>query len=390
MRMEGVTRVEQRLEMVQAPKRFGLTVGEVCELYEVSRQTFYVWRRRYQQEGVAGLEDRSSRPHRSPGQIPPAMESLIVEMRQAHRRRGARRIRADLLRQGRAAPARSTVHEVLIRNGLIKPEAEPPPQPLQRFERAQPNELWQLDAMDWYLADGTKVHIFSCLDDHSRYLGATRAFGAESTEAAIAVFEEAAAELGLPYSTLADRGTVFTGRTTKTVVGFERHLWAYGVFTINGRGYHPQTQGKIERFHRTVQEWLIDHGPVATLAALHAVLAAFRVDYNHERPHQALDDRTPAEVWAATTPAAPDPQGTLERRSRESLRTVAANGNLAYGQWVIGLGRVWARTKVRLVDLGHTIEIRDPSGDLIREVKPDPDRHYLGTGQPRGRRPRKV
>jgi transposase InsO family protein len=387
MRLEGVNRVEQRLDMVLAPERYGLGVSEVCSLWGVSRQTFYVWRRRYEAEGLGGLGDRSSRPTSSPGRMPSTLENRIADLRRAHPRWGPRRIRAELARQGLDPPARSTIERVLARNGLrsVAVSSAAPP---RRFVRDAPNELWQLDGKDWVLADGTEVHIISVLDDHSRYCGATVAFFDETGQAAITVFDRAVAELGLPESTLADRGSIFTGRRTNCVVAFERHVWAYGVYTINGRGYHPQTQGKIERFHRTLIEWLEDNGPYRSLRGLNRSLEAFRQDYNHQRPHQALDDTTPAQVWAATPPAGPDPQLAAQRCRRQSLHTVQPNGTITYGPWFIAIGTAWARTKVQVIDVGHIIEIHDADGQLIREVKPDRDKHYLGTGNPRGRRPR--
>lgn len=376
--------MEQRLDMVLAPERYEMKVSEVCQMWGVSRQTFYEWRRRYEDEGLSGLENRSSRPRAPAGQIPRDMERRIVEMRRDHRRWGARRIRAELRRKGLAAPARSTIERVLVRNGLLPP-VKPPTPPPQRFVRERPNELWQLDAKEWALVDGSLVQIFSCIDDCSRYCGATRAFAELSSAAAIATFDDAVAELGLPEATLADRGNVFTGRTTRSVAAFERHVWSYGVYSINGRPYHPQTQGKVERFHRTLIEWLEDNGPYCTLEDLNLSLIAFRHHYNHDRPNQALDDATPAEVRARLPHAGPDPALAAKRCRRESLRTTKANGTIEYASWTINLGVQWARTKVRIVDFGHTIEIRDSAGDLIREVKPDLTRTYLGNGRPKGR-----
>ena len=170
---------------------------------------------------------------------------------------------------------------------------------------------------------------------------------------------------------------------TTGVNEFERHLWARGVYTLNGRGHHPQTQGKIERYHRTIDEWLDDHGSFDTIDELNASLLAFRHHYNHERPHQGdgMDDRTPAEVFHAAERATINPTIAAQRCRRQAVRRTSATGNLGYGDWIIGLGRVWARTQVRVVDHGSLIEIYSADDDLIRDVKPDYSRHYLGTGK---------
>jgi hypothetical protein len=278
---------------------------------------------------------------------------------------------------------------VLHRNGLLEPDvrAEPARKPLRRFVRSQPNELWQTDVMDWPLPD-LIARIYTYLDDHSRFCVKVRAFDAETAANAITLFDDARAECGDPQGVLADRGRIYTGITTGSVGPFERHLWQLGISTHNGRGYHPQTQGKVERYHRTLIEWLTDHPP-RDLASLNRTLAKFRHDYNQERPHQSLEDQTPAEIWAASPKAVPDPAATINRRQRETVRGTSDNGNITYGQWVIALGRDWMNTKVRVVDQGDHIACYCPDGELIRRVTPDPDRHYIGTGKPRGR-PRRI
>jgi transposase InsO family protein len=388
MRFEGASPMKQRRAMLVAVEHGDLTVTEACELWEVSRQTFYVWRHRYEAEGDAGLADRSSAPRRSPGRIAPLLEGQIVDMRTAHPRWGARRIRVEMIRRGVAAvPARSTVHRALVRNGLVKAPAPTQPEAVIRFVRSKANELWQMDAKETVLRAGTAVQVISALDDCSRYCGAVEAFSALSGEAACTVFDAAASELGLPESVLCDNGAIFTGRVKHCVNLFERHVWAHGVYTLNGRSCHPQTQGKVERYHRTLNEWLTEHGPFDTIDELNTTLATFRHHYNHERPHQGngMDDQTPAEAFAAVAQAGPNPTQAAQRCRRESVRRTTPTGNIGYGEWTIGLGRVWGRTQVRVVDFGTSIEIYSADGDLIREVKPDHTRTYLGTGKPRGR-----
>lgn len=380
--------MEQRRAMLDAVERGDLTVSEACQMWGVSRETFYVWRRRRAVQGDAGLENRSSRPHRSPGRIDALLEGQIIDMRKAHLRWGARRIRAELRRRRDVVPpARSTIHQVLVRNGLIKPQREPKSAKPIRFRRSKANELWQTDATDVELTDDTVVQVVSQLDDHSRLCCELEAFPTASMQAAIEVFDVAAAELGLPESVLSDRGLIFTGIAHGCVNEFERHLWALGVYTINGRGHHPQTQGKIERYHRTLNEWIADNGPFDTIEELNTSLAAFRHHYNQERPHQGdgMEDRTPAEVFDSAERASVNPAVAATRCRRGTVRCTGTNGHIGYGDWIIGLGRAWARTQVRIVDYGSIIEIYSVDGALIRDAKPDYTRHYLGTGNPRGR-----
>jgi transposase InsO family protein len=391
MRLSGVSVRQQRLEMVTAVDR-GVSVTDICSVYGVSRQTFYKWRNRYLEEGPEGLEDRSSRPLRSAGVIASRTEARLVEMRMAHPRWGPRRLRKELELLGgyEPLPARSTIGAVLVRNGLVDRAATRAEEPATvRFERRRSNELWQMDGVEVAVA-GRVVEVITCLDDHSRLCPSLYVADAETAETVIAAFDRAAqAGYGLPYSVLSDRGGAFTGRTSGSVSQFERHLWQQGIATLNGRAYHPQTQGKVERFHRTLREWLADwqaaHGPLRDIASLEWVLELFRVDYNTRRPPQALHDRTPQERFDAAVKATPDPAATAHLRQRVTVRHTSPNGNLAYADWTIGTGRGWANTTVVITDYGSHIDLHHPDGTLIRTVKPDYTRTYLGTGKPRGR-----
>jgi transposase InsO family protein len=389
MRLEGVDVVTQRLDMVRAVEKYGLTVTEVAGLWGVSRETVHKWRKRYEAEGLDGLADRSTRPQSSPGRIEDGVEGQIVTLRTDHPRWGPRRVRTELLRRGHPAPAVSTIQVVFERNGLKRVPPPPTPAPI-RFARSRSNELWQTDAKECWLTDGTKASIISVLDDCTRYLPAIVVVAGEfSTEDAITAFDAAVADAGVPVSVLSDNGPQFTSKRHGAVSAFERHVWATGAYTLNGRGYHPQTQGKVERYHRTLGEWLEDYGPFDTIEDLDREMQTFRHHYNHERPHQAIGDRTPAEAWQVTERAVLDPAATADRRRRESLRSTDVNGTLRYSFWRIGLGTGWANTKVRVVDVGHTIEVR--AGDeLVRSVFPDESKVYLGTGRRPGRRPRPI
>lgn len=385
MRFTGVSTVKQRGDLLRAVDEGGLKVTEACRLWGISRETYYFWRRRFEAEGEAGLEDRAPTPKSMPGRMSSDLEARIVSMRTAHKRWGARRIRTELRRSGMTSPpARSTIHRVLVRNNLVN---NTPSEPVasKRFERARPGELVQTDAKEVVLTTGKKVHVVSVLDDHSRYCCAAVVRESLDCESAIAAFDAAVAECGLPYCTLADNGSYFTGRLKNSVNFFERHLWGYGVLTINGRTYHPQTQGKAERYHRTLSEWIEDHGPFETVEQLQASVDEFRHDYNNLRPHQGIGDITPAERLAQTPWMGPDPEGTADRRVRSSIRKVGSNGNLQYADWSIGLGSAWAKRSVKVVDYGHVIEVRDEDDQVVRKVEPDPDRHYLGSGKTRGR-----
>jgi transposase InsO family protein len=370
MGFEEVSKLQQRQEMIETVMQKRMTVSEACKFWGVSRDTFYVWLRRFNELGSDGLIERSSRPRTSPNKMDWRIESEIVALRKKHKRWGARRIRAELKRAGwQGVPAVSSIHIALIRNGVIATESKASPA-TKRFEREQPGELLQIDGKEVVLTTGQIVHVVSTLDDHSRYCSSAIVAESLDCESAIEAFEQAVIECGFPFSVLADRGSCFTGKTKKTVNAFERHLWGYGVITLNGRPYHPQTQGKIERYHRTLGEWLEDFGPFRTTDELQRTVDEFRHDYNHLRPNQALNDDTPAERLAMKPWKPADSSANSNLRQRSSIRISQADGRLVYGDWKFGFGKTWAKHPFEVIDFGHIIEIKDGNGDLVTKFDP--------------------
>jgi transposase InsO family protein len=264
--LRTVSLVELKLNVLFEPERSGESVAEVCRRHGISRASYYRYRERYRAEGADGLVERSRKPQGSPWQLDPGLERTICELRTRHPRWGARRIRAELARGGVGwLPAISTIHQVLKRNYLVAPRPPRRPRARKRFERESSNDLWQIDATRVLLADQTAVWVLDLVDDHARYLLGATAFEAATGAAAWAAFSAAAAEHGLPRQLLSDNGFCFTGRLHGHEVMFERRLAKTGVQLINSAPYHPETLGKLERFHRTLKEWLIDEEPAADL-----------------------------------------------------------------------------------------------------------------------------
>ncbi len=388
MALKVVTMPELRLEVLMEAERTGLTVTEICRRYGISRQTYYRYRQRYLAEGLAGLADRSRRPLHPANRIPAEVEVRIVEMRRDHPRWGARRIRTELTRAGVEAPAVSTVHQVLVRNGLVAVRPPRRGKATKRFEREIANDLWQIDATRVLLVDDTEVWVVNVLDDHSRYLLASVAGPAATGDLAWDTFEIAASRYGLPRQVLSDNGLIFTGRLHGTEVAFEVSLKDLGIELINSAPYHPQTLGKLERFHRTLKEWLEDEGPAETLEHLQELLDGFRFHYNRGRPHQGIDDATPAERYgiAPIDPDAirlPDPDGMTEPTYPPDayVRKVGATGNIGWRGKLVHVGSRYAAAHVRVVEVDQLVHIYH--GDaLIRALTIDPDRYY----QPKGGR----
>ena len=202
MALKVVSMHELRLEVLLEPERTGESVAQVCARRGISRASFYRYRRRFLEEGAEGLEPRSHRPRVSPLRITPLLEAEICELRRRHPRFGARRIRAELRRAGVAAPAISTVHQVLRRNHLVSPKRPRRRKALKRFERECSNDLWQIDATQVSLGAGDEAWVVDCLDDHARLCLCALACSSPTGDAAWSCFSAAAGAYGLPRQLL--------------------------------------------------------------------------------------------------------------------------------------------------------------------------------------------
>jgi transposase InsO family protein len=388
-----VSMKELKLEVLLEPERTGDSVLEVCRRRGLSRASFYRYRRRYLDEGPAGLEPRSRRPRASPGRIAAALEAEIVALRQRHPRWGARRIHAELARAAMEPPAVATIHRALRRNSLVP--AQPPRRRKAklRFERPLANDLWQIDGTQVELADGRAAWIVDCLDDHARFLLAAIACASPSGEAAWACFAQASSAYGLPRQLLSDNHLSFTGRLFGIEVAFQRRLARLGVELINAAPAHPQTLGKLERFQRTLKEWLAEEGAALDLEQLQLQLDRFRRHYNGERPHQGIGNQTPGERYLPGRPSAPPlPEDALCERDggraeppAAAWRKVSPSGIVRYQGLAIIVGRRHAGTHVQLLEIGHLIQIRRGE-ELVRALVPDRRKPYQTLGRPKGRR----
>jgi transposase InsO family protein len=390
--LKVVSMEELKLQVLLEPERTGETIAEVCARHGVSRASFYRYRRRYLEEGVDGLAPRSRRPRSSPAKLEPLLEARIVELRRRHPRWGARRIHAELARAGIEPPAVATIHRALRRNHLVAPQPPRRPKATRRFEREVANDLWQIDGTQVKLATGEPAWVVDCLDDHARFLLAAIACASPTGEAAWACFVQASAAYGLPRQLLSDNHSSFTGRLLGITVAFERKLAEAGVELINAAPSHPQTLGKLERFHRTLKEWLEDEGPAADLEHLQLLLDRFCSHYNDERPHQGIGNLTPAERYLPAPPG-PAPPRELEPAQAEGApayppysltRKVWDNGVVGYQRLAVNVGRRYRGATVRLLEVGELVHVY-LGEELIHVAALDRKRRYQRRGKKRRR-----
>lgn len=388
--------MEQKLAAIfTAVQRGQISVTQVCVENEISRQTYYRYQRRFRAEGLTGLTERSRAPHRRPTQTGEVMVELICKARKQLEvegwDNGAVSIRSRLLFDGFDPPSARTVHRVLVRAGMVEPDpAKRPRSSYRRFVFPASDDCWQIDAFEVELgdADASVVVVFQLLDDHSRYDLGDLAWPLETTQGAWVCVAAAIERYGLPKMVLSDNGLAFTGNRVGTHVRFEHNLAALGVKTIHSRPFHPQTNGKNERGHQTLQRWLRARPTPTNLTELQTLLEQYRVLYNH-RPHQALGGRTPLEQRALgrrTTPL-PDPDPTPLTFATSA--TIDARGYLNIQAMRVPLGREYAGRTVSTFLTGDALLvfyldylIYDATIDRRRKIQAPAHSH-------RGPRPRR-
>lgn len=367
-------------------------VADFCRRQSISRTTYYKWQKRFADGGVDGLAERSRRPRSSPGSTSLELEELIVlrrkELADEGEDHGPDPIRWALLGAGaQQVPSRATVARILGRRGLVVAAPQKRPKSsLNRFVFPRPNDCWQSDFTHYPLTDGTGAAIAGSLDDNSRLLaGIGAGVGEGTSELVWSVMVDAIAAFGVPARSLTDNGIVYSGKRRGTEVAFEANLRALGCQPICSTPGHPQTCGKIERFWQTLKKWLDAHGPYDTIEQLQAALLVFQTYYNQARPHRALKGATPAEVFAAGTPARPFdrplPAPVLIYR-----REVLSNGSVGVGTYRVNVGMPWAGHQVICIKDGDHIAIFAGSR-LLREIDADPTRFYQPAEPTRRPRP---
>jgi transposase InsO family protein len=380
--------MEARLLAACSGDRPAVPVSVLCRELEISRQTFYKYRKRFRQEGPAGLVERSRRPQSSPALITADLEDEIVRLRkELPLDNGAQTIAYHLERAGWAAPSVSTIHRALVRRGLVTPQPQKRPRSAwRRFEWPQPNDAWQIDATCWTLSSGREMWIMDILDDHSRVVTAARVATSPTSDAAWQAFCDGVDRYGLPAHVMSDNGACFTARyLSGGECEFEENLAALGIRHLLSSPAHPQTCGKLERFHQTLKRWLRTQPLARRPIHLQRQLDEFLAFYNQQRPHRALQGATPAERWNASTPAAPGEP--LKPSPRASLHTVGSTGHIAWRRYQIGVGSPLARQQVLVIARGDNLTVFGHTG-LIRRLTLDRSRRYQPSGLPPGPRRR--
>jgi transposase InsO family protein len=366
-------------------------VPEVAASYGVARSWVYELLARWRVEGEAAFEPRSRRPHTCPTAASEQTVAAVLAERDRLVARGhdagPETIHWHLKQSGMTPPSRASIARILTTHGRVVPAPKKKPKTAyHRFAAEQPNECWQSDFTHYRLADGLDVEVITWLDDHSRMALHISAHPRVTGPVVLATFRATVAQFGCPAATLTDNGMVYTVRHSAWGVrggrnAFETELATLGITQKNGRGNHPQTQGKVERFQQTLKTWLTRQAQQpATLTDLQALLDTFRDQYNHDRPHRALDRRTPAAAYTArpkATPAAEPPDRTHTRVRTDKVNngkiTLRHGGTL----YAIGIGRAHNGKPVKALIHGLNITISDATtGEILRHLTLDTTHRY--------------
>ena len=303
----------------------GCNFSQLCREYHISRTTGYEWVNRYK-DGY-DLKDRSHAPRNRPHKTSAEMEELVLELRDKQPTWGPRKLHRNLVNRGiQEVPVPSTIAAILKRNDLITPEESEKHTPWKRFVRDFPNDLWQMDYKGHFALTNTqRCHPLTILDDHSRYSLCIEAKDNERYEPTKASIERVFYEFGMPNTILCDNGPPW-GDAHGGYTVCEIWLMQLDILPIHGRVKHPQTQGKDERFHRTLKEDLILRKPMHSIEHAQQQFDDFRHCYNNERPHEALKLEVPAKIYRKSKRQYKLEPQEPEYESGRNLRKVNANG----------------------------------------------------------------
>lgn len=320
---------------------------KLCASFNISRKTGYKWLRRFSQGGESNLANLSRRPHVSPTQTAPNLEYMIVGVRQDHPEWGGRKIHAFLERRGQTPlPSPSTITEILWRHHLIDSQEAEKHVPFQRFEMAAPNQLWQMDFKGHVPLTQGRCHPLTVLDDHSRFLIGLRACPNETQSTVQGHLTRLFREYGLPDRMLMDNASPWGDSGGEPFTVLTVWLMRLGIAITHGRPYHPQTQGKDERLHRTLKAELLRHLALETIEQSQGWFDQWRLQYNTERPHEALAMDVPAEHYQPSTRTFPETIPPLEYQASEITRKVDKGGFVYFGNRRFFVGRAFWGQKV--------------------------------------------
>ena len=360
-------------------------IRAVAKDYGVSKSWVHTLITRYKQGGYDALQPHSKQPKTSPTRTPDTITNNIIRLRKELEEdgydNGPHTIAWHLTQQGLTPPSTTTIWRILTKAGFITPEPKKRPHTSYiRFEANLPNECWQADTTHWTLANGTDIEILDIIDDYSRYIINATAIHRPKASDVTNIFKKAFEEHQNPASVLTDNGAIFTAQYRNGHNALETELHNRGIIHKHSRPYHPQTCGKIERFHQTLKRALAQQPPANTIEELQQQLNIIIHRYNNHRPHRARNT-TPHNAYTTRTKAQP---GTTPPPTRFRVRTdrVDSSGRvtLRHGALLchIMIGRKHKGKHIKLYVADLNVRIITTNGEQLRHLTIDPTRRYQG------------
>ena len=344
------TVMSRRKEFVTLAQSEGVNISELCLRIGISRKTGYKWLRRYLEGGDEGLRDLSKRPRQSPSRTSPEIEQLVVDLRREHPTKGGHVLARMLEDRGYdRVPSKSTITAILRRHALIEPSESAKHEPYRRFEHDEPNDLWQMDFKGHFpISSGGRCHPLTVLDDHSRFSLGVRACRDQRGQTVQDQLTSIFGHYGMPHTILVDNGSPWGSDLDHPFTPLTVWLMQLGVRVVHSRPYHPQTLGKLERFHRSLKAELLQGCSYADIDHCQISFDRWRDFYNLERPHHALDLDTPASRYTLSPRSFPQVLPLIEYDSDDQVRTVDINGRISFMGRTFRVGKAFRAKRVAL------------------------------------------
>jgi transposase InsO family protein len=364
----------------------GRSYREVARAHGVSKSWVGKLVGRFRSGGYAAIEPRSRAartiPHRTSDELEDEIVGLRKELTELGVDAGAQTIAYHLGRRYEQVPSISTIWRVLRRRGFVTPQPHKRPRSSWiRFEAHLPNECWQSDVTHWRLADGSEVEIVNFIDDHSRLAVGSRVLRVATAPKVLEVFRDAGARWGFPAALLTDNGCVYTTWHRGGPNVMQTELLHLGIDYRHSRPYHPQTCGKVERFHQTMKAFLAKQPPARTIAELQPQVDRFVAYYNDVRPHQSIGRKTPRTIFQARDKARPSgPKIRVGAGVRVRRDRIDKGGKLTLRHGTrlhhIGVGHAHKGKRVTMLVNGLDVRVISLDGELLRHLQLDPTRDY--------------
>ncbi len=373
MPFETQTIMGQRTEFCILASKPGSNISDLCRRFKITRRIGYKWLERYYENGLPELIDKSRRPYHFPNQTPSEIEEYVINIRKGEQEWGAKKLHKIISNhkdQGLypypEIPCRATINKILKRNGLIPSNRSKQSEGFERFEYDYPNELWQMDYKGHFTLLNKEIcHPLTITDDHSRFNICLEACRNQQEITVKYVLINVFRKYGLPYIILTDNGGPWGSsgnELTEGIRGYttlEKWFIQLNIKLIHGRPYHPQTQGKEERFHRTLKQELIDHEQFHDHEHCQKRFDAWREKYNCVRPHEAINFKTPAELYTPSVRAYPEKIKPYEYNQSDMKRKVQKKGEISFKNKEIKVGRAF---------IGDYVAVRESKENNTYEI----------------------